>query len=110
MYSAVSLRYELSEKMLSACHLLRNNIDDPKALTNKDVVSSAGQNSLRAATENLQGGIISGFARPTAQWLGRRGFRLSWKSHKLFFLSGDFCPGNVLVLCVLGFCDPKAHT
>lgn len=30
-------RYELSEKMLSACHLLRNNIDDPKALTNKDV-------------------------------------------------------------------------
>ncbi|KFP60065.1 KN motif and ankyrin repeat domain-containing protein 1, partial [Cariama cristata] len=37
MYSAVSLRYELSEKMLSACHLLRNNIDDPKALTNKDV-------------------------------------------------------------------------
>uniref|UniRef100_A0A8B9PSU4 KN motif and ankyrin repeat domains 1 n=1 Tax=Apteryx owenii TaxID=8824 RepID=A0A8B9PSU4_APTOW len=29
--------YELSEKMLSACHLLRNNIDDPKALTNKDV-------------------------------------------------------------------------
>ncbi|NXK46616.1 KANK1 protein, partial [Chauna torquata] len=30
-------RYELSEKMLSACHLLKNNIDDPKALTNKDV-------------------------------------------------------------------------
>ncbi|NWX93034.1 KANK1 protein, partial [Nothoprocta pentlandii] len=30
-------RYELSEKMLSACHLLSNNIDDPKALTNKDV-------------------------------------------------------------------------
>ncbi|XP_054033877.1 KN motif and ankyrin repeat domain-containing protein 1 isoform X1 [Dryobates pubescens] len=30
-------RYELSEKMLSACHLLRNNIDDPKALTSKDV-------------------------------------------------------------------------
>ncbi|KFO62947.1 KN motif and ankyrin repeat domain-containing protein 1, partial [Corvus brachyrhynchos] len=30
-------RYELSEKMLSACNLLRNNIDDPKALTNKDV-------------------------------------------------------------------------
>ncbi|KAK2538893.1 Kank1 [Columba guinea] len=30
-------RYELSEKMLSACYLLRNNIDDPKALTNKDV-------------------------------------------------------------------------
>lgn len=46
MYSAVSLRYELSEKMLSACYLLRNNIDDPKALTNKDVVSNAGQNSL----------------------------------------------------------------
>lgn len=47
---AVSLRYELSEKMLSACHLLKNNIDDPKALTNKDVVSNAGQNSLRATT------------------------------------------------------------
>ncbi|NWI96134.1 KANK1 protein, partial [Pitta sordida] len=30
-------RYELSEKMLSACHLLRNNLDDPKALTDKDV-------------------------------------------------------------------------
>ncbi|NXO30639.1 KANK1 protein, partial [Cisticola juncidis] len=30
-------QYELSEKMLSACNLLRNNIDDPKALTNKDV-------------------------------------------------------------------------
>ncbi|NXI72361.1 KANK1 protein, partial [Anseranas semipalmata] len=30
-------RYELSEKVLSACHLLKNNIDDPKALTNKDV-------------------------------------------------------------------------
>ncbi|KFQ38368.1 KN motif and ankyrin repeat domain-containing protein 1, partial [Mesitornis unicolor] len=30
-------RYELSEKMLSACHLLRSNIDDPKALTSKDV-------------------------------------------------------------------------
>ncbi|NWU97762.1 KANK1 protein, partial [Upupa epops] len=30
-------RYELSEKMLSSCHMLRNNIDDPKALTNKDV-------------------------------------------------------------------------
>ncbi|KAM9168132.1 KN motif and ankyrin repeat domain-containing protein 1 isoform 3-T3 [Mergus octosetaceus] len=29
--------YELSEKMLSACHLLKNNIDDPKALTNKEV-------------------------------------------------------------------------
>ncbi|XP_068032878.1 KN motif and ankyrin repeat domain-containing protein 1 isoform X3 [Anomalospiza imberbis] len=29
--------YELSEKMLSACNLLRNNIDDPKALNNKDV-------------------------------------------------------------------------
>lgn len=46
MYFAVFLRYELSEKMLSACHLLRNNIDDPKALTNKDVVSNARQNSL----------------------------------------------------------------
>lgn len=43
VYSAVSLRYELSEKMLSACHLLKNNIDDPKALTNKDVVSNAGR-------------------------------------------------------------------
>ncbi|NXD45611.1 KANK1 protein, partial [Copsychus sechellarum] len=30
-------RYELSEKMLSACNLLRNNIDDSKALTNKDM-------------------------------------------------------------------------
>lgn len=46
MYFAVSLRYELSEKMLSACNLLRNNIDDPKALTNKDVVSNSGENFL----------------------------------------------------------------
>uniref|UniRef100_A0A8C5KYY7 KN motif and ankyrin repeat domains 1 n=1 Tax=Jaculus jaculus TaxID=51337 RepID=A0A8C5KYY7_JACJA len=30
-------RYELSEKMLSACNLLKNNINDPKALTNKDM-------------------------------------------------------------------------
>ncbi|XP_048189020.1 KN motif and ankyrin repeat domain-containing protein 1 isoform X4 [Perognathus longimembris pacificus] len=29
--------YELSEKMLSACNLLKNNIDDPKALTGKDM-------------------------------------------------------------------------
>ncbi|XP_074052627.1 KN motif and ankyrin repeat domain-containing protein 1 isoform X2 [Macrotis lagotis] len=30
-------RYELNEKMLSACNLLKNNINDPKALTNKDM-------------------------------------------------------------------------
>jgi len=48
-----SLRYELSEKMLSACHLLKNNIDDPKALTNKDVVSNTEQNSCRAGAEKL---------------------------------------------------------
>ncbi|XP_054439033.1 KN motif and ankyrin repeat domain-containing protein 1 isoform X2 [Pteronotus mesoamericanus] len=30
-------RYELSEKMLSACHVLKNNINDPKALTSKDM-------------------------------------------------------------------------
>ncbi|XP_055962885.1 KN motif and ankyrin repeat domain-containing protein 1 isoform X3 [Sorex fumeus] len=30
-------RYELSEKMLSACNLLKNNIHDPKALTSKDM-------------------------------------------------------------------------
>nr|XP_045360935.1 KN motif and ankyrin repeat domain-containing protein 1 isoform X3 [Camelus bactrianus] len=29
--------YELSEKMLSACNLLKNNINDPKALTSKDM-------------------------------------------------------------------------
>ncbi|XP_028349705.1 KN motif and ankyrin repeat domain-containing protein 1 isoform X4 [Physeter macrocephalus] len=29
--------YELSEKMLSACSLLKNNINDPKALTSKDM-------------------------------------------------------------------------
>lgn len=44
MCFAVPLRYELSEKMLSACNLLRNNIDDPKALTSKDVVSNTGEN------------------------------------------------------------------
>ncbi|XP_004838261.1 KN motif and ankyrin repeat domain-containing protein 1 isoform X1 [Heterocephalus glaber] len=30
-------RYELSEKMLSACNLLKNSINDPKALTSKDM-------------------------------------------------------------------------
>ncbi|XP_020857450.1 KN motif and ankyrin repeat domain-containing protein 1 isoform X1 [Phascolarctos cinereus] len=30
-------RYELNEKMLSACILLKNNINDPKALTSKDM-------------------------------------------------------------------------
>ncbi|XP_063151172.1 KN motif and ankyrin repeat domain-containing protein 1 [Candoia aspera] len=30
-------RYELSEKMLSACHLLKNSIDDPKAMSSKDI-------------------------------------------------------------------------
>nr|XP_010598313.1 KN motif and ankyrin repeat domain-containing protein 1 isoform X2 [Loxodonta africana] len=30
-------RYELSEKMLSACNLLKNNINDPKTLTSKDM-------------------------------------------------------------------------
>ncbi|XP_077004445.1 KN motif and ankyrin repeat domain-containing protein 1 isoform X2 [Tamandua tetradactyla] len=30
-------RYELSEKMLSACNLLKNNLSDPKALTGKDM-------------------------------------------------------------------------
>ncbi|XP_063450111.1 KN motif and ankyrin repeat domain-containing protein 1 isoform X8 [Pan paniscus] len=29
--------YELSEKMLSACNLLKNTINDPKALTSKDM-------------------------------------------------------------------------
>ncbi|XP_077672542.1 KN motif and ankyrin repeat domain-containing protein 1 isoform X1 [Eretmochelys imbricata] len=30
-------RYELSEKMLSACNLLKSNIDDPKALASKEM-------------------------------------------------------------------------
>ncbi|XP_044534405.1 KN motif and ankyrin repeat domain-containing protein 1 [Gracilinanus agilis] len=30
-------RYELNEKMLSACNLLKNNINDPKALSSKDM-------------------------------------------------------------------------
>ncbi|XP_074850922.1 KN motif and ankyrin repeat domain-containing protein 1 isoform X2 [Carettochelys insculpta] len=30
-------RYELSEKMMSACNLLKSNIDDPKALASKDM-------------------------------------------------------------------------
>ncbi|XP_066470849.1 KN motif and ankyrin repeat domain-containing protein 1 isoform X2 [Tiliqua scincoides] len=30
-------RYELSEKMLSACHLLKNNIDNPKAMISKEI-------------------------------------------------------------------------
>ncbi|XP_020661315.3 KN motif and ankyrin repeat domain-containing protein 1 isoform X1 [Pogona vitticeps] len=30
-------RYELSEKMLSACHLLKSGIDDPKAMVSKEM-------------------------------------------------------------------------
>ncbi|XP_048359123.1 KN motif and ankyrin repeat domain-containing protein 1 isoform X2 [Sphaerodactylus townsendi] len=30
-------RYELSEKMLSACHLLKSSIDDPKAMASKEM-------------------------------------------------------------------------
>ncbi|XP_032068672.1 KN motif and ankyrin repeat domain-containing protein 1 isoform X1 [Thamnophis elegans] len=30
-------RYELSEKMLSACHFLKNSIDDPKAMSSKEI-------------------------------------------------------------------------
>ncbi|XP_061484831.1 KN motif and ankyrin repeat domain-containing protein 1 [Rhineura floridana] len=30
-------RYELSEKMLSACHLLKGSIDDPKAMISKEI-------------------------------------------------------------------------
>ncbi|XP_044302528.1 KN motif and ankyrin repeat domain-containing protein 1 isoform X1 [Varanus komodoensis] len=30
-------RYELSEKMLSACHLLKSSIDDPKAMISKEI-------------------------------------------------------------------------
>nr|XP_034953371.1 KN motif and ankyrin repeat domain-containing protein 1 isoform X2 [Zootoca vivipara] len=30
-------RYELSEKMLSACHLLKGSIDDPKAMLSKEI-------------------------------------------------------------------------
>lgn len=38
-FFSLPFRYELSEKMLSACNLLKNNINDPKALTSKDMVS-----------------------------------------------------------------------
>lgn len=53
-------RYELSEKMLSACNLLKNNINDPKALTSKDMVSltyrHCPQSSQRAwATTTVKG-------------------------------------------------------
>ncbi|XP_077201001.1 KN motif and ankyrin repeat domain-containing protein 1 isoform X2 [Paroedura picta] len=30
-------RYELSEKMLSACHMLKSSIDDPKAMMSKEI-------------------------------------------------------------------------
>ncbi|KAK9408181.1 KN motif and ankyrin repeat domain-containing protein 1 [Crotalus adamanteus] len=30
-------RYELSEKMLSGCHFLKNSIDDPKAMSSKEI-------------------------------------------------------------------------
>lgn len=39
LFFFLPFRYELSEKMLSACNLLKNNINDPKALTSKDMVS-----------------------------------------------------------------------
>lgn len=52
-------RYELSEKMLSACNLLKYNIKDPKALASKDMVSLRGRNNGPA----LQHG-------PGAAWSG----------------------------------------
>lgn len=34
-------RYELSEKMLSACYILKAHLSDAKALSSKEVVSNS---------------------------------------------------------------------
>lgn len=52
-------RYELSEKMLSACSLLKYNINDPKALASKDMVSLRDRNSSQASQHH-----------PGAAWAG----------------------------------------
>lgn len=43
-------RYELSEKMLSACYVLKTHLSDTKALSSKDVVSG-GKNLPAHLTE-----------------------------------------------------------
>ncbi|KAK2492368.1 hypothetical protein MC885_008685, partial [Smutsia gigantea] len=63
-------RYELSEKMLSACNLLKNNINDPKALTSKDMRFCLNTlqhewfrvSSQKSAVPEMVGDYIAAFA------------------------------------------------
>ncbi|XP_036784352.2 KN motif and ankyrin repeat domain-containing protein 1 isoform X4 [Manis pentadactyla] len=62
--------YELSEKMLSACNLLKNNINDPKALTSKDMRFCLNTlqhewfrvSSQKSAVPEMVGDYIAAFA------------------------------------------------
>ncbi|XP_054365129.1 KN motif and ankyrin repeat domain-containing protein 1 isoform X5 [Mirounga angustirostris] len=53
--------YELSEKMLSACNLLKNNINDPKALTSKDMHEWFRVSSQKSASAAAVGDYLAAF-------------------------------------------------
>ncbi|XP_015281562.1 PREDICTED: KN motif and ankyrin repeat domain-containing protein 1 isoform X2 [Gekko japonicus] len=62
-------RYELSEKMLSACHLLKSSIDDPKAMASKEIRFSLNTiqhewfrvSSQKSAVPSMVGDYITAF-------------------------------------------------
>ncbi|EDM13048.1 rCG47218 [Rattus norvegicus] len=53
--------YELSEKMLSACSLLKYNINDPKALASKDMHEWFRVSSQKSAVPAMVGDYIAAF-------------------------------------------------
>ncbi|XP_062985372.1 KN motif and ankyrin repeat domain-containing protein 1 isoform X2 [Elgaria multicarinata webbii] len=54
-------RYELSEKMLSACHLLKSSIDDPKAMISKEIHEWFRVSSQKSAVPAMVGDYITAF-------------------------------------------------
>lgn len=111
MYFAVSLRYELSEKMLSACNLLRNNIDDPKALTNKDVVSNTGENFLLRCNRKTSGRGNCWFCETSTTVARKKRISSFLQESQSSFCQDTFI--QRIYLCFVCFtlcCCPKAHT
>nr|XP_056703956.1 KN motif and ankyrin repeat domain-containing protein 1 isoform X2 [Euleptes europaea] len=70
--------YELSEKMLSACHLLKSSIDDPKAMISKEIRSSLNTiqhewfrvSSQKSAVPAMVGDYITAFEEVSPAVLG----------------------------------------
>ncbi|EDL41628.1 ankyrin repeat domain 15 [Mus musculus] len=56
-----TIGYELSEKMLSACNLLKYNIKDPKALASKDMHDWFRVSSQKSAVPAMVGDYIAAF-------------------------------------------------